>query len=89
MTINDLLDEMEGFYAYDGGATDSGVKNDARRKEVAEKFDLLTDEDRRVGLSRWVAAAYLSDEGLSKGYGWEDALSFLRWIDLGEYRRVV
>jgi hypothetical protein len=84
------LDDLEAIHAYDTGARDSGLHDERRRAEVAQALDDANpweDAEARADLSRWVASAYLSEEAIRKGYGWEDALEYLRWINDGDFRR--
>jgi hypothetical protein len=81
-----IFEELEGFYAWDQGATDSGVKNDVRRTEVAAIVDATPEETIRLDLAVFVRSAYLSGEALEQGYGPEDARAFLNWFYDGNYR---
>jgi hypothetical protein len=84
-----LFDQLEAIHAYDTGSTDSGVHDEQLRgRLIAELVELNPWEnaEARKRLSVWVREAYLSDEAMAKGYGWEDALEFLTWIDTGEFR---
>lgn len=89
MAPNDLpnaLVELEGHFAYDQGAVDSGVHDAVRRQELAKIVDAADEGDLRWALSRFIRNAYLSEAALQRGYGWEDALEFARWFDEGGYR---
>lgn len=82
--MNDpLFDQLEAIHAYDVGAVDSGVHDEVPRRRLKEELFSLPEDELRLRLSRWVREAYLSDAGLESGYGWEDALEFLRWVDAG------
>lgn len=85
--IHDVLwDTLEGIFAYEEGFTDSGIHDPLRRSACAKMVDAMSEKELRLSLSRWVREKYLSEEALLKGYGWECALSFLQWIEDGEYR---
>jgi hypothetical protein len=89
MMDDPLFDQLEAIHAYDTGSTDSGVHDEQlRARLVAELVELNPWEnaEARRRLSVWVREAYLSEEAMVKGYGWEDALEFLTWIDTGEFR---
>jgi hypothetical protein len=73
--------ELEGHFAYDMGAVDSGVRDQARRAELAAQIDAASEDELRYALSRHIRNAFLSDEAMASGYGWEDALAFARWFD--------
>lgn len=82
--LRQVLSDLEAIWAYDQGSTDSGVHDErlrARRiAELREANPWENAEARRV-LSEWVSEQYLSAEALAAGYGWEDALGFLKRID--------
>lgn len=83
-THSDLFADLEAFYAYETGSTASG-KHDpelrARRMRELKALNPWENAEGRRALSVWVRNAYLSDEAQEAGYGWEDALSFLAWIN--------
>lgn len=84
-----LFADLEAFFAWDVGATDSGKHDPDLRARRAVEFDALrptTSIEGRRALSEWVRTSLLSDEAIEAGYGWEDALVFLKWIDEGGYR---
>lgn len=85
-SLRDAISELEGHYAYDTGAVDSGVRDPARRKELVEVIDAASEDDLRWALSRFIRDAYVSEKGLQQGYGWEDAMDFARWFHDGDYR---
>jgi hypothetical protein len=80
----ELFSDLEAFFAYENGSTDSGVQDPEKRaRRVAELRALnpWEDAEARKALTRWVREAYMSDEAIEKGYGWEDVLAFLRWLN--------
>jgi hypothetical protein len=80
-SFDPLFDRLEGIFAYDRGATDSGIHDENLRAELIAELKTLTPDDDRLRLSRWLREAYLSEEGLKMGYGWEDVVSFVEWLD--------
>lgn len=87
---------LEAIWAYDQGATDSGVHDEVLRQRCVKAIDGLraapvrdgTGEDSlRVALALWCRERYLSGEALAAGYGMEDAAEFCEWIDSGAFRR--
>ena len=86
MTPEQILRELEGHMAYDQGSTDSGVHDPVRRRILAEKLDALGEQEFSLSMSRFIREAYLTEDALGSGYGWEDALSFSQWIQDGDYR---
>lgn len=81
-----LFDQLSRIHAYDTGDRGSGLHDKPLRARLVAEFDALSDDELRLRLSRWVRGAYLSDDAIAQGYGWEDALKFLRWIDEGDFR---
>lgn len=82
MTDDELRDALDGLYAYDGGATDSGIRDENLRARCKEEL-----KARHAGdgygpwLSRLVREMWLSDEAIEQGYGIVDAVEFCRWLD--------
>lgn len=84
MTDAELAGALDGLYAYDTGSTDSGIHDEALRArciaEMASRrgpFEIAP----RVFLSRLVAGTWLTDDALAAGYGIEDVMCFIRWLD--------
>lgn len=48
MTISKYVDLIDGFYAYDNGATDSGIKDDETKKEIKEKLKEFSEENHLI-----------------------------------------
>lgn len=71
---------MKVLFAYDEGATDSGVRDERlRARRVAEWRD-LPDEEREQRFAAYVDDAYLSPESRALGYSDEDADAFREWL---------
>lgn len=85
-TLDDAWDQLEGIYAYDVGATDSGVHDEQLRQDVARIITAASEDEVRLSLSRWLREGWLSEESLAARYGYEDVLQFLKWFDAGDYR---
>jgi hypothetical protein len=83
---DELFDQLEAIFAYDQGATNSGVHDEQLRRRLCEEFDALSEEEARLRLSRWIRDGLLGEKALAEGYGWEDARDFLNWIDFGAFR---
>ena len=82
MNVADILKELAGFYAYETGCTDSGVKDDQRRTElVAELRNAMELPDYRQEEAAWFKGYFLSEEAIADGYGVEDAYVFYRWLE--------
>ena len=76
---NDLI----GLFAYDGGATDSGIHDEVLRAELIAGMKAMSEDEFRLGMSRFVQEHFLSEDALAKRYGIEDVVEFVRW--LGDY----
>lgn len=77
----DLFDNLEGLFAYDTGCVSSGIHDDLLKEESFERLLSMNMEARRYFLSRVLRDAYLSEDGLAAGYGIEDVVSFVQWLD--------
>jgi len=75
-----LFDALDGLYAYDSGATDSGIRDGALRREVKTHLGSLSENDLRFIMSEFIRVAFVSEEALSKGYGIGDVAEFLQWL---------
>lgn len=78
---------MLGFFAYDTGSPDSGIKDHDLKVKCHEWYYSLPDEQHRPLLSRLAREAFLTEEAIEQGYGIEDVAKFNEWIDwhfLGE-----
>lgn len=80
MTDAELYDALDGLMAYDGGATDSGIHDEALRQRVKDHLDGLPDRDALKLLSRYIRAYYLTDKAIDEGYGIESVAAFIRWM---------
>lgn len=85
MREKELRDALDGLFAYDNGATDSGIKDEALRQQCIAAIKAMPLERGeivpRLWLSRLIRDMWLSEEALMQGYGIEDALTFLRWME--------
>lgn len=81
MTYEELRAAIDGLYAYDQGATSSGIHDEHLRAKVKAHIKALPDLEHRAFLARLVIDLSLSTEALAAGYGPEDALAILEWID--------
>lgn len=85
MTEEEFRDALDGLFAYDTGATDSGIKDEKLRQQCKEYMQSMPREPHelvpRVWFSRLVREMWLDEVRLAQGYGIEDAIAFLRWLD--------
>lgn len=81
MTYEMLKDNLDGFFAYDTGCTDSGIKNDGLKEECRKYIMSIKPDERRHMLARMVVDLYLNEEAVKSGYGIEDAQKFISWLD--------
>ena len=75
-----LWDALDGLLAYDLGATDSGIHDEALRARVRAQLEALPDDAFRLLISRYVRERMLSEEALTAGYGIEDVREFFTWM---------
>jgi len=80
MTDKELFDALDGLMAYDGGATDSGIHDEALRARVKAHLHSLSDIDTNRVLGRFVRNVILSEQSIEEGYGIEDVKEFLDWL---------
>lgn len=83
MTDDELMDALDGLYAYDTGSLDSGIHDEGLRARcIAELRTGLGAGEQvpRVRVGRIVRELYLTDERLEMGYGPEDVFAFLDWL---------
>lgn len=80
MTDEELFDALDGLYAYDQGATDSGIHDERLRQRVSEYLDGLETRSLNETLRRYLLTMYLSDEAFDQGYGVEDVRNVLDWL---------
>ena len=83
MTDEELFDALDGLHAYDGGAIDSGLHDEALRLRVKDEIwkDLNPPALFTPRLARLVRDRMLNEESLAQGYGLEDVSEFIRWLD--------
>ena len=75
-----LYDALDGLFAYDIGCTDSGIKDENLRREVANYLGALNDKQFRLIISEFIREYYLSTAALAQGYGVEDVVEFIKWM---------
>jgi hypothetical protein len=90
MTEQELRDALDGLFAYDTGAVDSGIHDEALRERCITELKSQIGAHEvapRLFLSRMIRDMWLSEEALAQGYGIEDVMSFVVW--LGDYMGIV
>lgn len=83
MTDEELRDALDGLFAYDCGAVDSGIRDEALRARCTRALEerrARGSGEWRSWLARLVREMWLSEEAISQGYGTEDALEFAEWL---------
>lgn len=81
MTEDEIRDALGGLHAYDAGSRSSGIHDERLRRRVIDALRALSEPDRRAMLARITRERYLTDEAIARGYGCEDARSFINWLD--------
>lgn len=74
-----ILDCLDGFFAYDAGSIDSGIKDDVLREKVFNIIKELQEEEscEYPNILKEYVKAYLFDDA----YSLEDIKEFINWID--------
>jgi hypothetical protein len=84
MTDEELREALDGLFAYDRGSVDSGIHDEALRArcvaELEARKSVGAEEWRRL-LAVLVRDMWLSDKAIAQGYGTEDAVSFVEWLE--------
>lgn len=83
MTDDELMDALDGLFAYDTGSIGSGIKDEQLRKRVIAEIhaDIGEHELFSKRVSRLAREMFLTDEMIAQGYGLADAQSFADWLD--------
>jgi hypothetical protein len=74
-----LFDAMDAIMAYDEGAVDSGVADEAMRDAVIKFLKSLDKPERRKVCAEF-ARNLLTDESLAQGYSLADVMAFAGWL---------
>lgn len=84
MTDEELRDALDGLYAYDDGAVDSGIHDERLRAKCITHLKTWSvgkcEFMPRLEVSRLVREMWLSEEALEQGYGIDSAIKFTRWL---------
>lgn len=80
MSYKEVRDALDGLYAYDTGSVDSGIHDPLLRQRAFESIP-ADQELRTPYLALLVRDLWFSDDAIKQGYGAEDALGFLRWLE--------
>jgi hypothetical protein len=75
-----LFKSLDGLFAYDTGAKDSGIKDEPLRENVKEYLDSLSENDFRLIMTEFIRIYFVSEEAVLNGYGIEDVSSFIGWL---------
>ncbi len=84
MSEAELRDALDGLFAYDTGAVDSGIHDENLRARCIAEIHRHFEDDHDAGmlwLSRLTRDMWLSDKALADGYTIEDVQEFIDWLD--------
>lgn len=87
MTDEELKSAVDGLIAYDHGAVDSGIHDlELKAKTRVALIELMNRGRTPYQLvsddfSKFVRDLCLSDEAISRGYGLEDFMGLMRWLE--------
>lgn len=76
MNLDELRDALDGLFAYDMGATDSGIKDNQLKERCKAELQKLTPE----AFTLMAREMWLSDEAMAQGYGVADLKEFIDWL---------
>lgn len=85
-----LARDLEGLFAYDTGAVGSGTHDEGlRERRIADLKRHAASPANREFFSTLLRDMWLSDEAIAAGYGVEDMLAFVDWLQdrMGIYLR--
>ena len=85
MSEQDIKDNLVAFYVYHTDGPDWGKKDEnleERTRRILEKMDYEDDKSLDRLISSLLYEQYISEEKINKGYGIEDAKSFLDWFEM-------
>jgi hypothetical protein len=75
-----LGDALIGLLAYDGGAVDSGIHDNALKQRCFDQLHAMSEKESRFFLSRLIRDTYLTEARIEMGYGIESVQGFIRWL---------
>lgn len=82
MTRDELIDALDGLHAYDMGCVDSGIRDEVLRARcIADLKQRAAAPDAREFFARLIRDMWLADEAIGQGYGVEDAVEFVKWLE--------
>lgn len=76
MDNEQLRDALDGLFAYDMGATDSGIHDVALKCAVKGVIAIIPPAD----LTRMIRDMWMSEEAIAQGYTVADAYEFMQWL---------
>lgn len=81
MTDNELRENLEGLFAYDYGATGSGIHDEKLRQRCITELYVRADRlGSRVWFGKFIRETCLDDDLLNQGYGVGDMTEFVTWL---------
>jgi hypothetical protein len=84
MTDDELSDAIDGLHAYDSGCTDSGIHDPDLKEKVRQEIQVMPCPECQLfpdRLARILRDSTLSDKAIKQGYGIEDFLGVLKWVE--------
>ncbi|AGA28380.1 hypothetical protein [Singulisphaera acidiphila] len=75
-----LSEAIDALMAYDGGATDSGIRDNAMKTAVRDYLQSLDQDSFRRTLA-YIARDMLTDDAIDRGYGLAEVVRLAEWID--------
>lgn len=77
-----LFDSLDGLFAYDNGSIDSGINDTILRAKVKVEMQKLAElEAVPKFIDKFCYQYYMSPKRRKQGYGMEDAIEFIKWLE--------
>lgn len=75
-----LYEALDGLFACDMGATDSGICDANLKEEVIQYLKVLAEAELKTKISKFIQEHFLSNEASDSGYSDEDVSEFIEWL---------
>ncbi|MBP2652640.1 MAG: hypothetical protein H6Q73_209 [Firmicutes bacterium] len=81
MEQSEFFSLLDSLYAFDEGATDSGINDKITKNKIRQYLAQMLEMDLVLLITSFVREYYLSDSAINSGYSIIDVLAFLEWLD--------
>lgn len=80
MTKDEFSKAVEAMFAYDMGATDSGIHDEQLLASCVAYWRAIPESEKCQHEAVLVRELWLTDEKIAHGYGCEEVVEFLGWF---------